>query len=160
MSKAFTRMLGPYRVPVDYGASHREQVLAAQFDWFPCHDGKPTLDEPTEHLHATPGGIHEQSLVLIMPNRRIVTDDVLHEMQQEGVRPALSMEGLAFKRNQLVIPLPLVSLGSVWQTAPQRQEVLYQSVDSDGHYVDLRWRDGEWCACCCFAAVPLNGSNP
>lgn len=161
MSHLVSRVLGPFAIPVNYDAPHREHVIAAQFDWFPCHQGKPTLEDPTEHLFRVPRGTHEQRLLLVCPNRKLLTKGVVSKMRQLNVRPAMSMETLAFTRmKQAKAQLPLVSLGSIWVTSPHgRREVLYQSVDSDGQYVDLRWRDGEWCACCCFAAVPLNGSG-
>ena len=160
MSSLISRVFGPFTVPVDYDASHREHVMAAQFDWFPYHDDKPTLEDPTEHLYSVPRGIHDQRLLLMWPDRQLLTEGVLSEMQRLKVRPAMSMETLAYARMKQAAHLPLVALGSIWVTSPHgRREVLYQSVDSDGQYVDLHWHDSEWCPYCCFAAVPLNGSS-
>lgn len=148
-----------YVVPVNYGLSHKEQIEAARFDWFPNYDGKPTLEDPTEHLFPIPSGEIKQRMTLFRLCCCAKTEEVLAEMDRLNLRPALSTETLAFAKEHPNVQFPIIGLGSVWVVSPDgRREVLYLDVDSDGRYFDLRWLDGEWDPHCRFLAVHKNGS--
>jgi len=94
-------------------------------------------------------------VVLVRFEHRMRSEDVLHELDKEGLRPAELPEFLAFgaKYPDVQRKFSVAGLGSVWQDRKGYRNVpcLYEA--SEGRYLDLRWWDDGWYSNTRFAAL-------
>ncbi|TSC60908.1 MAG: Uncharacterized protein G01um1014107_194 [Parcubacteria group bacterium Gr01-1014_107] len=98
----------PYVISVDYNRSFKEAVKASRCDWFDSQIS--SFSSP-----ATRKGTAEVKIELIHFDEDISTNEVLHDLDRMGLRPADLHELLAFGEGYPDISLrfPVVGLGSV-----------------------------------------------
>jgi hypothetical protein len=135
-------------ITIDHDRSVEEMVRAGKYDW--SND-----DITSKHFLSDRKGTTQVRIQLIHFNRAMESDDVLHELDKQGLRPATLPELLALgeKHPELQRQFPIVALGSVWRRlfGDRRVACLYGHVG--GRRLRLNWFDGRWCGDCRFAAV-------
>ena len=100
-------------------------------------------------------GQAQLDIVLVRFEHRMRSEDVVQELDKEGLRPAELPEFLAFgaKYPDVQRKFSVAGLGSVWQDRKGYRNVpcLYEA--SEGRYLDLHWWEDGWYSYTRFAAI-------
>ena len=132
-----------FRVVADYARSVEDGVKAGNYNW-------SNSAITSSNFPSTRKGTSEVNIHLIHFNKNMNTDQVLSELDKQGLRSAELLEllafGVAYPEKQR--EFPIVALGSVWH---RRVPCLVRG-DSE-RYLDLRWIDSGWYEIYRFAAV-------
>ena len=100
-------------------------------------------------------GQAQLDIVLVRFEHRMRSEDVVQELEKEGLRPAELPEFLAFgaKYPDVQRKFSVAGLGSVWQDRKGYRNVpcLYEA--SEGRYLDLHWWEDGWYSYTRFAAI-------
>lgn len=100
-------------------------------------------------------GQAEVEVILVRYPKRIDSEDVLRELDKEGLRAAELCEILAFGAEYPEVQrrFSVVGLGSVWKDRKGYLNVpcLYEA--SEGRYLDLHWWNDGWYSFSRFAAI-------
>lgn len=137
-----------YPLFVNYGMSVEELVKIGRYELTDqCITSK---DFPTKRT-----GTAEILMEIIHFNRYISTDEVLHELDKMGYRPAELHELLAFGENYPDIQrdFPIIALGSIWQFPFGERYVPFLFIYTSKRCLGLDLVDGDWYEVCRFAAV-------
>jgi hypothetical protein len=94
-------------------------------------------------------------IVLVRFDLRITSENVLSELDKEGLRAAELPEFLAFGAEypEVQREFSVVGLGSVWQDPKGYRNVPCLYTASEGRYLDLHWWDDGWYSYSRFAAL-------
>ncbi len=137
-----------YPVTVNYALSAEDAVKAGKYDW--TNNNITSKNFPSKRKGTT-----EAEIVFVHFNREIESDDVLRELDKQGLRPAELPEGLAFgaKYPDIQREFPVVILGSVWRAPYGRRYCACLGGGGSRRYLFLAWLDYGWDGSCRFAAV-------
>ena len=146
-----------YDLSVDYSRPLAEVVAAGGYNYvndniteenFPTVKGNPI--DPVVH----PGGVVVTQAVLVHLDRVVDSDDVLGELERQGLRPGTMFELAHFGEQHPDIQrqFPVVALGSVWALSNGDRDVGYLGEDGDDRGFGLDWYDLRWSAYCRFLA--------
>ncbi len=109
----------------------------------------------SQNFPSTRHGQAQVEIVLVRYDRRMTSEEVLSELDKEGLRPAELPEFLAFGAEypEVQRQFSVVGLGSVWRDRKGYHNVpcLYEA--SDGRYLDLHWWDDGWYSFSRFAVL-------
>ena len=112
-------------------------------------------DITSKNFPSQRSGQAELEMVLIRYEHRMKSENVVEELDKEGLRPAELPELLAFgaKYPDVQRKFSVVGLGSVWKDRKGYRNVpcLYEA--SEGRYLDLHWWDDGWYSYSRFAAL-------
>jgi len=91
---------------------------------------------------------------LLHYNKQMTSDQVIADMDRQGLRPATFLEllWLGIRHPLLQLDFPIIALGTVLQVGGYRS-VACLDRSGRGRLLDLGWFDGEWDEGCRFAAV-------
>jgi hypothetical protein len=100
-------------------------------------------------------GQAQLDIILVRYDRRMTSEEVLSELDKDGLRPAELPEFLAFGAEYPEVQrrFSVVGLGSVWKDRKGYRNVpcLYEA--SEARYLDLHWWDDGWYSHSRFAAI-------
>src|SRR5258706_2548056 len=137
-----------YSVDVDYSASLEQLVKAGKYDWF--NDDITGRNYPSSEK-----GTAQVLVYLVSFNRDINSEDVVKELDRQGLRPATLKELLALgasypdlQRKDLI-----VALGSTWRDSGGDVRVPDLRSCGSNRYLHLSWWAGVWRSFWRFAAV-------
>ena len=109
----------------------------------------------SKNFPAQRSGQANLELVLVRYEHRMKSEDVIQELDKEGLRAAELPELLAFaaKYPDMQRKFSIAGLGSVWKDRKGYRNVpcLYEA--SEGRYLDLHWWDDGWYSYTRFAAI-------
>ncbi|MBI2033909.1 MAG: hypothetical protein HYT13_02310 [Candidatus Liptonbacteria bacterium] len=136
-----------YKLTVNYDFLVEEAVNAGKYDW---SSGSITAN----NFSSTRKGEADVEVILVHFNHHIKSEEVLHELDKQGLRALELPELLAFGVNYPDVQreFPVVALGSVWQDFGERRVPCLDGLPSRR---DLRlyWFDDRWRSLYRFAAV-------
>jgi len=108
-----------------------------------------------ENFPPARSGQAEVEIILVRYQQRMESENVLRELDKEGLRAAELSEILAFGAEYPEVQrrFSVIGLGSVWKDRKGYRNVpcLYEA--SEGRYVDLHWWDDGWYSFSRFAAI-------
>jgi hypothetical protein len=151
-----------FPVTVNYGLTVEKLVNAGKYDWL-------NSDINAKNFPSDRKDTAEVAIELVHFGRSMESDEVLEELDKQGLRPATLAELLAFgaKYPEKQREFPIVALGSVWRyrsgarsvaclcsdTDDGSRDVAYLCGGTDGRYLNLNWLESRWTAHYRFAAV-------
>jgi hypothetical protein len=148
MAQAARKPQETYPVAVNYDLSVEDAVKAGDYQ-------AVNADINAQHFSWTRRGQAELDILLIRFEHRMSSEDVLHALEADGLRPAELPELLAFgaAHPEVQRKFSVVGLGSVWKDRKGYRNVpcLYEA--SEGRYLDLHWWDDGWYTYSRFVAV-------
>jgi hypothetical protein len=148
MAEAARKPHDTFPVTVNYDLSLEEAINAGNYQ--AVH-----TDISARNFPSTRKGQAELDIVLVRFEHRMKSEDVVQELEKEGLRPADLPEFLAFgaKYPDVQRKFSVAGLGSVWQDRKGYRNVpcLYEA--SEGRYLDLHWWDDGWYSYTRFAAT-------
>jgi len=149
MAEAARKPRDLFPVTVNYDLAVEEAIRAG--DYQAVH-----ADINAKNFPSTRSGQAAVEIVLVRFEHRMKSENVLQELDKEGLRPAALLELLAFgaKYPDMQRKFSVAGLGSVWQDRKGYRNVpcLYEA--SEGRYLDLHWWDDGWYSYTRFAAAP------
>jgi hypothetical protein len=149
LSEAARKPRDVFPITVNYDLSLEEAIQAG--DYQAVHGQITSANFPS-----TRHGQSELNVVLVRFECRMRSEDILRELEKEGLRAVELPEFLAFgaKYPDMQRKFSIAGLGSVWQDRKGYRNVpcLYEA--SEGRYLDLHWWDDGWYSYTRFAAVP------
>jgi hypothetical protein len=112
-------------------------------------------DITTANFPPTRAGQAELDIVLVRFDERMRSEDVLQELDKEGLRATELPEFLAFgaKYPDMQRKFSIACLGSVWRDRKGYRNVPCLYTASEGRYLDLHWWDDGWYSYTRFAAT-------
>jgi len=148
MAEAARKPRDTFPVTVNYDLSVAEAIGAGNYQ--AVHQ-----DINARNFPSTRSGQVALDIVLVRFEHRMKSEDVLQELDKEGLRPAELPELLAFgaKYPDVQRKFSVAGLGSVWQDRKGYRSVpcLYEA--SEGRYLDLHWWDDGWYSYTRFVAT-------
>jgi len=148
MAEAARKPRDTFPVTVNYDLSVEEAINAGSFQ--AVH-----ADINAKNFPSTRKGEAALDIVLVRFEHRMKSEEVLQDLDKEGLRAAELPELLAFgaKYPDVQRKFSVVGLGSVWQDRKGYRNVpcLYEA--SEGRYLDLHWWDDGWYSYSRFAAI-------
>lgn len=148
MAEAARKPHDTFPVTVNYDLSLEEAINAGNYQ--AVH-----TDISARNFPSTRKGQAELDIVLVRFEHRMKSEDVVQELEKEGLRPADLPEFLVFgaKYPDVQRKFSVAGLGSVWQDRKGYRNVpcLYEA--SEGRYLDLHWWDDGWYSYTRFAAT-------
>jgi len=148
MAEAARKPRDTFPVTVNYDLSLEEAIGAGNYQ--AVHQ-----DINARNFPSTRTGQAALDIVLVRFEHRMRSEDVLQELEKEGLRAAELAEFLAFgaKYPDVQRKFSVAGLGSVWQDRKGYRNVpcLYEA--SEGRYLDLHWWDDGWYSYTRFAAL-------
>jgi len=148
VAEAASRRRDIFPVAVNYDLPVEEAIQAG--DYQAVHAGIAS-----KNFSSTRKGQAELEIVLVRFERRMASEDVVRELDEEGLRAAELHEFLAFgaKYPEVQGKFSVVGLGSVWRDQKSYRNVPCLYTASEGRYLDLRWWDDAWYSHSRFAAI-------
>jgi len=146
--EAASRRRDIFPVAVNYDLPVEEAIQAG--DYQAVHPGIASQNFPS-----TRRGQADLEVVLVRFDRRMASEDVVRELDEEGLRAAELHEFLAFgaKYPEVQRKCSVVGLSSVWRDGKSYRNVPCLYTASEGRYLDLRWWDDAWYSHSRFAAI-------
>ncbi len=137
-----------FPVTVDYNLTIEEMVAAGKYDW-------SNSAISSKHFPSGGKGTSQVQIELVHFNRTMESDEVLRELDKQGLRPATLPELLAFGATypEKQREFPVVALGSVWRSLDGDRNVAYLCGGDSGRGLHLDWLGVGWRADYRFAAV-------
>jgi hypothetical protein len=137
-----------FPVTVNYGLTVEKLVNAGKYDW--SNSDINAKNFPSDRKDAA-----EVAIELVHFGRSMESDEVLEELDKQGLRPATLAELLAFgvKYPEKQREFPIVALGSVWRGRNGFRSVACLCGYTDARSLSLRWLGSLWSADFRFAAV-------
>jgi hypothetical protein len=137
-----------YPLSVNYDLPLAEAVDTGKYQG--VHSSITSQDFPSKRH-----GLAMLEIFLVRYHRRMTSEEVLSELDKEGLRPAELPEFLAFGAEypEVQRQFSIIGLGSVWKDKKGYRNVpcLYEA--SEARYLDLHWWDDGWYSHCRFAAL-------
>ncbi|MBZ5630257.1 MAG: hypothetical protein LAO06_15465 [Acidobacteriia bacterium] len=148
MAEAARKPRDVFPVTVNYDLSLEEAIKAGEYQ--AVHTEITAANFPSTRI-----GQADVEIVLIRFDRRMASEDVVRELDREGLRAAELPEFLAFGAAYPDVQrkFSVAGLGSVWRDRKGYRNVpcLYEA--SEGRYLDLHWWDDGWYTYTRFAAT-------
>jgi hypothetical protein len=148
MAEAARKPRDLFPVTVNYDLSVQEAIDAGKYQ---AVNGEINA----KNFPSARSGQAALEIVLVRFDHRMKSEDVLQELEKEGLRAAELPEFLAFgaKYPDVQRKFSVAGLGSVWQDRKGYRNVpcLYEA--SEGRYLDLHWWDDGWYSYTRFAAL-------
>lgn len=148
MADAARKPRETFPVLVNYDLSVADAIEAGDYQ---AVNGSIT----SENFPSSRHGQAELEIDLVRFEQRMTSEDVLRELEAEGLRAVELPELLAFgaAHPNAQRKFSVVGLGSVWQDRKGYRNVpcLYEA--SEGRYLDLHWWNDGWYSYSRFAAV-------
>jgi len=148
VAQAARKPRDPYPVTVNYDLSVEEAIDAGKYQ--AVHGEITGKNFPSKRT-----GQAKLEIVLVRFEDRRKSEDVLQELEKEGLRAVELPEFLAFGATYPDVQrrFCVAGLGSVWQDRKGYRNVpcLYEA--SEGRYLDLHWWDDGWYSYTRFAAT-------
>ena len=148
MAEAARKPHDLFPVTVNYDLSVEAAIEAGNFQ--AVHADISSKNFPSQR-----SGQANLELVLVRFEHRMRSEDVILELEKEGLRAAALPEFLAFgaKYPDIQRKFSIAGLGSVWPDRKGYRNVpcLYEA--SEGRYLDLHWWDDGWYSYTRFAAI-------
>jgi hypothetical protein len=137
-----------FKVVVDYSMSLAEMISAGRYNW-------TNSDINAESFPVSGEGKKEVELELVHLNRDAGTEEVLEELDRQGLRPAKIEELLALgaKHPELQKQFPIIAFGSVWRRPSGYRLVPFLDWGGLERLLRLYFYDRRWGGVCRFAAV-------
>lgn len=142
----------PFPVSIDYGRRLERMIEDGRYDW-----KNSDINSKNFPVKGKGRGKVEVKIELVHFNKAMDSDEILKELDKQGLRPATLPELLAFgtqypeKQREFLI----VALSSVWRSRKGYRGVPSLSGPSLGRSLNLSWFGGRWFADCRFAAVRM-----
>jgi hypothetical protein len=128
-----------YSVVVNYQVPVEDAILAG--DYQAVNASITAANFPSRR-----SGIAQMDILLIHFDRRMISEEILQELDKAGLRPVELLELLAFGAAfpEVQRKFVIVGLGSIWTDRRGYRNVpcLYEA--SEGRYLDLHWWDDGW----------------
>jgi hypothetical protein len=137
-----------FPVEVNYDLSVEDAILAGDYQAVNASiNGK--------NFPSTRRGQAKMEIFLIRFELRMTSENVLGELDKQGLRPAELPEFLAFGAQYPEVQrrFSVVGLGSVWRDRKGYRNVPCLFTASEGRYLDLHWWDDGWYSYSRFAAI-------
>ncbi len=148
MTKAAHNPREVFPLSVDYALPLVDAIGAGDYQGVHASITKENFP-PTRHGQA------QVEIILVRYDQRIESENVLAELDREGLRAAELPEILAFGAEypEVQRKFSVVGLGSVWTDRKGYRNVpcLYEA--SEGRYLDLHWWNDGWYSYSRFAAI-------
>ena len=148
MAAAARKPHDTFPVTVNYDLSVEEAIAAGNYQ-------AVNAEINAKNFPSTQSGQAALEVVLVRFENRMKSEDVLQELDKDGLRAAELPELLVFgaKYPDVQRKFSIAGLGSVWQDRKHYRNVpcLYEA--SEGRYLDLHWWDDGWYSYTRFAAV-------
>jgi len=148
MAAAARKPHDTFPVTVNYDLSVEEAIAAGNYQ-------AVNAEINAKNFPSTQSGQAALEVVLVRFENRMKSEDVLQELDKDGLRAAELPELLVFgaKYPDVQRKFSIAGLGSVWQDRKRYRNVpcLYEA--SEGRYLDLHWWDDGWYSYTRFAAV-------
>ncbi len=143
-----TSVVQQYLVTVNYDLSVKDAIVAGHYDW--KNDDITGKNFPSKRT-----GTADLEIALVKFDDAMSSEDVLRELDKQGLRAAELPELLAFaeKYSDVQREFPVVALGSVWQDSGGGRDVPYLVRDADRRLLFLNWFVNDWVSDYRFAAV-------
>jgi hypothetical protein len=137
-----------YLITVNYDLSVKGAIAAGKYDW--KNDDITSKNFPSKRTGTT-----HIEIILVKFDKDMTSEDVLRELDKQGLRAAELPELLAFgeKYPDVQREFPVVALGSVWQSSFGIRFVPYLSRNGGKRDLSLVWFDSRWNSSFRFAAV-------
>jgi hypothetical protein len=128
-----------FPVSVDYTRSVEEMVRVGEYNW-----SNPDINRKNFPLQIR--GKIEVKVGLIRFNRYVASDEVLRELDKQGLRAATLPELLSLGEQHpgLQRQFPVVALGSVWHRRCEDRRVACLWGHSDCRKLGLDWLESRW----------------
>ncbi len=135
-------------VTANYDLTVEKAIKAGKYDW-------SNSDINSKNFPSDRKGTAEVAIELVQFGRYMESDEVLAELDKQGLRPATLPELLAFgaKYPDKQREFPIVALGSVWRYRGGYRDVAYLYSYAGDRYLNLSWLGSRWGASYRFAAV-------
>lgn len=148
MAEAARKPRDLFPVTVNYDLSVEQAIDAGNYQ--AVH-----ADITSTNFPSARSGQAQLDVVLVRFEHRMRSEDVVQELDKEGLRPAKLPEFLAFgaKYPDVQRKFSIAGLGSAWKDRKGYGNVpcLYEA--SEGRYLDLHWWDDGWYSYTRFAAI-------
>jgi len=148
MVEAASKRRDTFPVAVNYDLSVEDAIQAG--DYQAVHS-----EITSKNFPSTRKGQAEMEIMLVRFDHRMTSEDVVRELEGEGLRAAELPEFLAFgaKYPDVQRKFSVVGLGSVWRDRKGYRNVPCLYTASEGRYLDLHWWDDGWYSYSRFAAI-------
>ena len=137
-----------FALTVNYNRSIEQSVKAGKYDW-----ANDSIN--AKHFPSQTKGMAEVEIILVKFEKDMESDDVVKQLDEQGLRPAELEELLAFgeKYSDVQRNFPVVALGSVWQNPYGNRYVPDLFGGTGERWLGLDWWSLRWNSYCRFAAV-------
>jgi hypothetical protein len=137
-----------FPVAVNYDLSLEEAIAAGDYQ-------AVNADISAKNFSWTRTGKADVEIVLVRFDQRMTSENVIRELDEEGLRAAELPELLAFGAGypEVQRKFSVVGLGSVWRDRKGYRNVPCLYAASEGRYLDLHWWDDGWYTYSRFAAL-------
>lgn len=142
------KLANTFMVTVDYTRSLPDMITAGKYD-------SVSYDITTDHFPIAGTRKQDLEVVLIHFGKDMQSDDVLSELDKQGLRAATLPELLAFGETHPEVQreFTIITLGSIWQRRSGRRSIPFLGFCHGGRELDLYWFEFWWHRRCRFAAV-------
>jgi hypothetical protein len=143
-----TSVVQQFLVTVNYDLSVKDAIAAGKYD-------RKNADITDKHFPSKRKGTADTEIILVKFDKDMTSEDVLRELDKQGLRAAELPELLAFgeKYPDVQREFPIVALGSVWKASRGLRRVPYLDGDAGKRGLNLFWFVDGWSSRCRFAAV-------
>ena len=131
----------------DLSKTMTQLIADGRYDW--------VNGDVAKHFSIASGqGVHPVDVHLLHYNKQMTSDQVLADVERQGLRPVTFQELLwiGIQHPELQRTFPIIALGTVVQVHGYRYVACLGRGDRE-RSLYLRWSDGEWHEVCRFAAV-------
>ena len=137
-----------FPVLVNYNLSVEEAIDAGRFQ-------AVNASITSKNFPSSRSGQADVEIALVRFDQRMSSEEVLRQLDEEGLRAAELPELLAFgaKYPDIQRQFSVVGLGSVWKDRKGSRNVPCLYTASEGRYLDLHWWDDGWYSYSRFATL-------
>lgn len=148
MAEAARKPREAYNVTVNYDLSVEESIRAGDYQ-------AVNADISAKNFSWNRTGQADLDILLVRFDHRMTSEDVVRQLDEEGLRPAELPEFLAFgaAHPDVQRKFSVIGLGSVWRDRKGTRSVPCLYTASEGRYLDLHWWDDGWYSYSRFAAL-------
>jgi hypothetical protein len=148
MAEAARKPRETFPVVVNYDLSVEEAIKAGDYQ-------AVNADITSKNFSWSRSGTANLEISLVRFDHRMSSEDVVRELDEEGLRAAELPEFLAFGAAYPDVQrkFSVIGLGSVWRDRRGYRNVPCLYTASEGRYLDLHWWDDGWYSYSRFAAI-------
>jgi hypothetical protein len=143
-----TSVVQQYLVTVNYDLSVKDAITAGRYDW-------KNDNITAKNFRSLRTGKADLEIILVKFDDAVSSEDVLRELDKQGLRAAELPELLAFgeKYPDVQREFPVVALGSVWRYSDGLRFVPCLDRDASRRRLSRDWYGDRWHSFYRFAAV-------